>query len=460
MTRQCVLFLKQHVSRETRWRQGEDLPYHPVYRLSVLRTSNICCSLTAIGNWNTTSPVRIPGKRFYYICKGSQRMKRRPRTTRKSRPIRTARNPHRLAIRIKAQTFPNAASKGFSTASERELITTFFNCLPGFTFNLADKELGEIAVHRILHKVQNSRFSSILTVILDLITGGRDRQQHRQRILRSPRLEFLCPLVPESISFHSFSVYPRVSIITEAVVIKKESKRLLTDHSQSVESSTVSWKLNWTEKTEHDQLNQCVRFINSSTDVPSDGFITPIAVSPGIPSGYTEISLLARSTGLLALTAPLSEVDIEASSLKRCLQALGNEVKDTESSRQCPKENTISSVIGTMAESIRWQYDGIINIILVLETALADSRTKPSSIHLSPELRFYLSKHKGSSNPLQRLSFGIHRYTCLLLLNKFQSNSIFNSCNGKKPASNAISEGDRSGDLCVKGGEALGFQDS
>ncbi|KAK0458225.1 uncharacterized protein EV420DRAFT_1544261 [Desarmillaria tabescens] len=160
------------------------LPCRPVYRLSILRISDICCSLTAIGNWNTSSPVRIPGKGFYDICRGSQRMKRLPRSTRKSRRIRTVHNPHRLAIRIKAQTFPNAVSKEFSIATGRELSTVSFHCLPSFALTLVDKGLREFLDCQALRKFQNPQFPAIPTGIRDwdLITGLGDRQHHNQLV--------------------------------------------------------------------------------------------------------------------------------------------------------------------------------------------------------------------------------------------------------------------------------------
>ncbi|KAK0449756.1 uncharacterized protein EV420DRAFT_1706810 [Desarmillaria tabescens] len=442
---ECVLFLEQHISRETHQQQGYDAPYHLV-SLSVFHISNVCGSPTAVGNWNTTSPVCVPGKGSYGVCRGSQGMKRRPHTTRKSQRIKTVRNLHQLTSSMIAQTIPDVTSKEFSTVSERDLITTIFHCLPGFTFTLADKELGEITVHRVLHRVQDSRFSSIFTVLRDLITGLGDRQQHLQRIPRSPQLEFL---VPGSISFPRSSVYRHRSIIAEVAVIKPESKRLLTDHPRSVAFDTVSLRLNWIDKTEHNQLNQRVWLINSSSNVLSDIFITYIAISHSIPSGHVETSLLERSTGL-APTEPLSEVEVIGH--KRCLHASGNEVTDTETSRQCKKVDTMSSVNGTMAESIRRRnHDGAHHQYhsrfrnCSEEPALANSplhRTKPSSIRVSSDLRLFPSKHKGRSNPLKMVPLGIYSYTCLLLRNKFVIPARSSThVTAKGPACNAISKG-------------------
>ncbi|KAK0432989.1 hypothetical protein EV421DRAFT_1741860 [Armillaria borealis] len=82
------LFFKLHVSQETHQRRDFDSPYHFVSH-STLRNSSIGSSLTATGNWNTTSPVRLPGKRFYGIHRGIQRMKRQRCTPQKSQHIGT-----------------------------------------------------------------------------------------------------------------------------------------------------------------------------------------------------------------------------------------------------------------------------------------------------------------------------------------------------------------------------------
>ncbi|KAK0443039.1 uncharacterized protein EV420DRAFT_1649464 [Desarmillaria tabescens] len=437
LMRQCVLFLEQHASRETRWQQGEDLPCRLIYRLSVFHISNICCSLTAIGNWNTTSPVRIPGKGLYRICRGSRKMKRRPHITPKSWGIRTVRNPHRIAIRIKAQTFPNATSKEFNITTRHELIMAFLHCLPSFTFILADKELGEFLDCRDLRKFQKPQFPAIPTVLWDwdFTTGLGDRQQHVSRIRCSPRLEFLCPLIPESISFPRFSVYPHLSMIAEVAAIKQELRRLLTERPQSVALNTVSWKPNLTENTENKQLKHRVRLITSSNDVPGDNFIMHIAFSPIVPSGHKEASLLAHLTGL-APTAQLPEVDTEVIGRRRCLHTSGNEVNDTETSRQCIKVDTISSVNGTMVEWIRRQNDGAHHQYhsrfgnCSEEPALADSplhRTKLSSIRVSSGLCLYL--------PIYMLV--IAEQVCHL-----PNLRLIGSCNSKRPVGNAISEGD------------------
>ncbi len=178
-TTRCNLFFKQQISRETYQQQGYDSPYHFV-SLSALRISNIGSSLTAVGNRNTISPVRLPGKRFHGDCRRNQRIKRRLRTTLKSQRIRTVYNPHRRT-RINTWTIQD-------TASRCELITTFFRHLP--IVILAD-------VHRALHASKISRFLAINTVLRDVIAGLRDPQQCPQRIRCSPRLEFLCQLTPE-----------------------------------------------------------------------------------------------------------------------------------------------------------------------------------------------------------------------------------------------------------------------
>ncbi len=101
------IFFKPHVSQETHQRRDLDSPYHFVSP-SILRNSSIGSSLAATGNWNTTSPVRLPGKRFCGIHRGIRRMKRQRRTPQKSQHIRTVRDSCQLTIRINTESIPNA----------------------------------------------------------------------------------------------------------------------------------------------------------------------------------------------------------------------------------------------------------------------------------------------------------------------------------------------------------------
>ncbi|PBK88240.1 hypothetical protein ARMGADRAFT_1084878 [Armillaria gallica] len=489
------LFFKQHIRRETHQHQGYDSPYHFVSP-STLRISSIGSFITAVGTWNTIGPVRLPRKLFHIICRGSQRIKRRPCDNRKSQHIRTAYNSHQLTIRINAQTILDAASKQLGvSASGRESLITFSRCIPSITFTLANRKLREFMVHQALRQGQNSRFPAIRTVLLDVINGLRYRQQPLQRTRCSPRLEFLCQLTPEirislttvrgwnatspvhipgkrfcgigrgsermkqrpcstrkrrcvrmmrdprqlviiihtqliphtafedfsitsesgrkfvTTSFHyllSFNFIsagnvfgdflghrafrelcnsqcpaihmvlwdlatrisdrqqllqrirrsPHLEILTEVTVVKQESERLPTYRPQCVAFNTLSPKLNWTEKTEHDQLIQCVLLIHSSDDVPSNRFITSIAVSSDFISGTAETSFLACSTSLAPTAPGPSADDTKVLGFKSRIRAPGDEMDNSETSRQCQKLDTISNVNGMMAGSIRRRNDG------------------------------------------------------------------------------------------------------
>ncbi len=286
-----------------------------------------------------------------------QRMKRRLHATRNDQlqGAKVVLDPRR-AIRNKANPIAKSISEEkFSIASGYECTTTFFRDLPRFT--LADKERREFHVNQALHKSQDSRLQEDHAMLRDLIAKLIDGQNHLQRIQSSSRLEFCHQLIPELIIFHGVSAYPGLSIIAEAAVIKNESKRRLTYHPLSVVFKTVSLKLNWTEKTEHNELNPCVRLINSLDDALSGRFITSIAISFGFISGPAETSFLARSTSLAPTAPGPSADDIKVLGLKPRIHTPGDEIDNTEASKQCQKLDTILSVNGTKAGSIRRRND-------------------------------------------------------------------------------------------------------
>ncbi|PBK86275.1 hypothetical protein ARMGADRAFT_1035728 [Armillaria gallica] len=489
------LFFKPHVSRETHQRRDFDSPYRFVSP-STLRNSSIGSSLVATGSWNTTSPVRLPRKRFYGIHRGIRRMKRQRRTPQKSQHITTVGTRCRLTIRINTLSILNAAFEEFETHSGREdIAVTFFYHISTFTSALANRRLGKFVVRRALLEVQKSRIPAILTASLDVISRLRYRQQSLQRTRHSPRLEFLCQLTPEigislttvrgwnatspvhipgkqfrgigrgsermkqrpcstrkrrcvrmmrdlrqlviiihtqlipHIAFEDFSITsesgrkfvmtsfhyllsfnfistgnvfrdflghrafrelwnsqcptihmvlwdlatrisdrqqrlqrirrpPRLEIITEVTVVKQESKRLPTYRLQCAAFNTLLPKLNWTEKTEHDQLIQRAFLIHSSDDVPSNRFITSIAVSSDFISRNAETSLLACSTSLAPTAPGPSADDTKVLGLKSCIHTPGDEMDNSETSRQRQKLDTISNVNGMMARSIRRRNDG------------------------------------------------------------------------------------------------------
>ncbi len=202
-------------------------------------------------------------------------------------------------------------------------------------------------------KFQNSRSPPVFTMIRDLTADISNRRQHLRRTRCSPRLEeSLWELIPESMNLPGVSVYPRPSIIVEVVVVKQESKRPLTDHLPSVAFNTISLRLDWTVKAEHNQLNHCALLINSLDDVPSDHFIMSITVSSGFMSGHAETNFLACSTSLASTAPGPSADDTKVLGLKPCMHAPGDEMDDTEASSQCQELDTISSVNGTKTELI------------------------------------------------------------------------------------------------------------
>ncbi|SJL04225.1 uncharacterized protein ARMOST_07586 [Armillaria ostoyae] len=178
------------------------------------------------------------------------------------------------------------------------------------------------ASHSSPLKSKTSRQNSVSDWSLGGVQGiiAREEEQYSQK-KTVPNLKALDYDTNTSIS---------QNLTADGVVAKQESKRLLTRHPRSVAFNTVSSKRNLPEKSEHNQLNQRVRLINSLDDVPSDCFITFIAVSSGFISGDAETNFLACSTSL-ALTAPLSKVDTKIVGHKRgIIDELGSEVKDTE----------------------------------------------------------------------------------------------------------------------------------
>ncbi len=333
------LYTKQHLNRETHWQQEDfDLP--------------------SVGNCNMNRGVHTTRLKWLSEIRWKfQRMKRRLHATRKDQlqGAKVVLDPRR-AIRNKANPIAKSISEEkFSIASGYECTTTFFRDLPRFT--LADKERREFHVNQALHKSQDSRLQEDHAMLRDLIAKLIDGQNHLQRIQSSSRLEFCHQLIPELIIFHGVSAYPGLSIIAEAAVIKNESKRRLTYHPPSVVFKTVSLKLNWTEKTEHNELNPCVRLINSLDDALSGRFITSIAISFGFISGHAETSFLARSTSLAPTAPGPSADDIKVLSLKPRIHTPGDEIDNTEASKQCQKLDTILSVNGTKAGSIRRRND-------------------------------------------------------------------------------------------------------
>ncbi len=320
-------------------------------------TPEIGISLTTVGSWNVTSPVHIPGKEFCSICTRSQRMKRRPCSIRKYRQIRVMHDPCRLAIITRAQIIPNSTFEELG-ATGRDDITTFLHHIPSFTLTLGDNELGESLVHRASHRFRNSRSPGITTMLQDRTASFTIQQQDLQGIRRSPRSEFLRQLILESTDFHSFSTCCWFAIIAEISPEKEESKLLLEYHPKSVALNIASPKLNFPEKAEHNQSNQNVLLVSGSNGVPGELFSILIAVSSSFISGHTETSFLACSTSLALAASGPSVDDTKVLSLKRRIHAPGDETDNTEASKPCQKLNTISSVNGMKAGSIRQQNDG------------------------------------------------------------------------------------------------------
>ncbi len=333
------LYAKQHLNRETH-RQQEDF------------------DLPSVGNCNMKRGVHTTRLKWLSEIRWKiQRMKRRLHATRKDQlqGAKVVLDPRR-AIRNKVNPIAKSISEEkFSIASGYECTTTFFCDLPRFT--LADKERREFHVNQALHKSQDSRLQEDHAMLRDLIAKFIDGQNHLQRIQSSSRLEFCHQLIPELIIFHGVSAYPGLSIIAEAAVIQNESKRRLTYHPPSVVFKGVSLKLNWTEKTEHNELNPCVQLINSLDDALSDRFITSIAISFGFISGHAETSFLARSTSLAPTAPGPSTDDIKVLGLTPRIHTPGDEIDNTEASKQCQKLDTILSVNGTKAGSIRRRND-------------------------------------------------------------------------------------------------------
>ncbi|SJL02710.1 uncharacterized protein ARMOST_06045 [Armillaria ostoyae] len=360
-------------------------------------TPEICISLTTVGSWNATSPVHIPGKWFRGIFTGSQRMKQRPCSTRKSQHIRRVHNPCQLAIRISTQRIPNSTFEELGTTGRND-ITTFLHHIPSFTLTLGDRELGEFLVHRASHRFQNSRAPAISTMLQDLTASFTVQQQDLQGIRHSPQSEFLCQLSPESNDFHRFSVYCCLEIIAEIALTKRESKRLLAYHQKSVALNIASPKLgNFPEKAEHNQSNQNVPLIDVPSGVPEEPFAIPIAVSSGFISGHAETSFLACSTSLAPTAPGPSADDTKVLGLKPRIHAPGDEMNNTEASSQCQKLDTILSVNGTKAGSIRRRNDGAHHQYRShfgnsshepaahADSQLRHMQPRASSTHISPE---------------------------------------------------------------------------
>ncbi len=187
-------------------------------------------------------------------------------------------------------------------------------------------------------------------MLQNLIAKLRDGQQHPQRIQSSSRLEFCHQIIPETIRLARFSPYPGLSIIVEAAVVKQESKRLLTNHPHHVVFNIVSLRRNLLDKFEHDQLNQNVPLINTSSDIPGDIFNISIAVSRIIPSRNTDASLLPYLINVV-LTVPLSKVDTRIVGHKQDgIDTSWHELKDYKTLWQSQMLDTILSAVGPMVD--------------------------------------------------------------------------------------------------------------
>ncbi|KAK0465801.1 hypothetical protein IW261DRAFT_1427060 [Armillaria novae-zelandiae] len=244
------LFLK--VSEEMYQLQGYDSPYHSASS-SALNILDICSAIIGVGNQNLTTSVRPPGKWLHDVCRRSQRMKRRSHSAQKSWRIRTRFNPDWLVmINIRIYRY---------TASRWELVATFVRHHPRFT--LAD-------VYRALRDFRILMVPMIICIHPYLISMPENMAKYLRWILHSSQSKVHCQLILESAGFPGFAVYSCLKMREEVSVIKFASKQSFTDHPHSVGFNTTSSKANLLENSEHDELNQNLRLINSPNDIPED----------------------------------------------------------------------------------------------------------------------------------------------------------------------------------------------
>ncbi|PBK60211.1 hypothetical protein ARMSODRAFT_1026740 [Armillaria solidipes] len=260
--------------------------------------------------------------------------------------------PHRLTIGMNAQSLVDT-SEELNFVSSHEL-TTYSHYLHNSMLILVCKEFSEFLVHRASRDFQFPKILMASCSYNYLIAMPENKFEYLRGIQSSSRLEFCPQITPESICFPRFSVYFRLSLIAEVAVIKRESKRLLTDLPQSVTFNIASSKRSLSEKSEHDQLNQNIRLINSPNDVPGDTFTIHITVCRIIPYRNIEVDLLSCSTDW----APTVPVQTKVIGHKRgSTGASKGELKDTNTLRQDGRLDSISRVNASMVVSMKRRND-------------------------------------------------------------------------------------------------------